>query len=265
MIRAVGHPAEDSLEKSRILVVDDEEIILACHRDMLGLTRTVFTAHDPREALGILERERVDVIVSDYKMPGGDGISLLIEVKKRYPNVIRVLMTAYADMQLVIRALNEGEIHRFISKPCNFIEFRRILEECEGLARMVGHRVSAPRERTVLVAHDSTTSQASLRLMLTPAYQMIATSNGIEALNLLSTRKVDAVVLGVALDQLDGCSIASYLKQEQRSATPLAFWTRGVEGPYEEYLHGCGADIVLDEDDRDAPARLLKFLKKKLS
>ena len=52
------------------------------------------------------------MIVSDYKMPGGDGLALLIEVKKRHPGVIRVLMTAYADMHSVIRAMNEGEIHR---------------------------------------------------------------------------------------------------------------------------------------------------------
>ena len=84
------------------------------------------------------------MIVTDFKMPGMDGLALLIEVKRRHPAVIRVLMTAYADMQLVIRAMNEGEIHRFISKPYKSFEFRRILEECEAMARIVERRATEP-------------------------------------------------------------------------------------------------------------------------
>lgn len=253
------------MNQSRILIVDDEETILSCHRDMFGATHAIFTARSAREALAVLERQRVDVVVSDYKMPGGDGISLLIEVKKRYPGVIRALMTAYADMQLVIRALNEGEIHRFIAKPFNYQEFSRILKECVDLSRIVEHQESRPKGRSVLVAHDSKISQSALKLLLTPAYQVIGTSSGIEALNLLSTRKIDAVVLGVGLEQLDGCSIASYLKKEKRSPAPLIFWARDIDGPYKEYLLGCGADIVLDENDPDSSQRLQLFLKKKLS
>ena len=205
------------------------------------------------------------MIVSDYKMPGMDGLSLLIEVKKRYPAVIRVLMTAYADMQLVIRAMNEGEIHRFISKPYKSFEFRRILEECLAMARIVERRATEPRGGPILVAHESVVSQAALRLLLTPAYQVLTTANGIEALNLLATRKIDAVVLGVGLEHLDGCSIADYLKKEKRSAVPLVFWASGVAGPYEEYLRECGADLVLDQHSQDSLTQLQQFLKKRFS
>ncbi len=252
------------MSKGNILVVDDEPVILSTVSEFFGDEYTIFPAADAEEALRILGRERIHVVVSDYKMPGMDGIALLIEVKRRYPGVVRVLMTGYADMQLVIRALNEGEIQRFLSKPYKSFEFRRILEEAVGLSRIVERRAEAPQGRTVLIAHDSTISQASLRLLLTPAYQVLATSNGIEALNIISTRKIDAVVLGVGLELIDGCTIASYLKKEKGTATPLVMWGTGVHGPYEDYLRECGADLVLDNNDIEAPAQLQQFLRKRL-
>lgn len=250
--------------KANVLVVDDEPVILSTVSELFGQEYAIFAAADAAEALSILERERIHVVVSDYKMPGMDGIALLVEVKRRHPGIVRVLMTGYADMQLVIRALNEGEIQRFLSKPYKAFEFRRILEEAAGLARIVERRAEAPRGRTVLVAHDSTICQAALRLLLTPAYKVLATANGIEALNLLSTQGVDALVLGVGLELIDGCTIASYLKKEKRSSVPLVIWGGGVRGPYEEYLRECGADLVLDENDAEAPARLQQFLRQRL-
>jgi CheY-like chemotaxis protein len=251
--------------QSRILIVDDSAVILSSLQEMFGREFTIFTAPGAKEALSILASTAIDVIVTDFQMPGMDGLALLIEVKKRHPAVIRVLMTAYADMQLVIRAMNEGEIHRFISKPYKSFEFRRILEECQAMARIVEHRATEPQGRTVLVAHESAVSQAALRLLLTPAYQVLATANGIEALNLLATRRIDAVVLGVGLEQLDGCSIADYLKKEKRSTVPLVFWANGVAGPYEEYLRECGADLVLDQHSQDSLTQLQLFLKKRFS
>lgn len=253
------------MNQGRILIVDDSAVILAGLKEMFGRDYTIFTAPHAQEALTILSRELIDVIVSDFQMPGLDGLSLLIEVKKRYPTVIRVLMTAYADMQLVIRSMNEGEIHRFISKPYKSFEFRRILEECQAMARIVERRTNEPLERTVLVAHESVVSQAALRLLLTPAYQVLATADGIEALNLLATRKIDAVVLGVGLEHLDGCSIADYLKKEKMSTLPLVFWANGIAGPYEEYLRECGADLVLDQNSHDSLTDLQLFLKKRFS
>ena len=102
---------------------------------LFGETYTMFTATSAETALEILSREKeIGVIVTDYQMPGMDGLTLLVKVKALYPHLVRVLMTAYADMALVVRALNEGEIHRFVAKPYRALEFGRILDECRGLA-----------------------------------------------------------------------------------------------------------------------------------
>jgi CheY-like chemotaxis protein len=253
------------MAKCRVLIVDDEPAFLSGLWGLFGESYSLFTATNAEIALQTLARERIDVIVTDYKMPGMTGLELLVEVKKRFPNVIRVLMTAYADMDLVVRALNEGEIQRFIAKPYRASEFSRILGECRDLAVLAAGRPEGPRDRTVLVAHDSTISTTVLRQLLSPAYNVLTTANGVEAMNWLVTRKIDAIVLGVGLELLDGCTIVNYLKKERGLATPVVFWSKDVEGSYGEYLEECGADLVLDQQSQDSLSRLERFLSKTLA
>jgi len=253
------------VDKGRLLIVDDEPSLLSGLSELFGQEYSLFTSASAEGALAILESERIEVVLSDYKMPGMDGLSFLIEVKRRRPEVVRILMTAYADMQLVIRAMNEGEVHRFIAKPFKTSELRTMLRECAGLGRLIERGSQHGGKRTVLVAHDSLISQTVLRMLLGPTYKVLMTGNGCEAMNILARQQVDAVVLGVGLELLDGCTIATYLKKEQRSATPVVFWASDPAGPYKEYLAECGADLILDQADPDSLAGLQKFLRTRLT
>ena len=247
-----------------MLIVDDEPAFLTGLWGLFGQRYSLFTATNAEAALELLAREPIAVIVSDYRMPGMDGLALLMEVKRRFPHVVRVLTTAYADMDLVVRALNEGEIQRFIAKPCRAHELERILQDCHALARLSAARSVAPAGRTVLVAHDSTNCQATLRSLLSPQYEVLTTANGVEAMTLIATRRIDAVVLGVGLELLDGCSIAAYLKQERKLVAPIIFWSNDVGALFGGYLAECGADLVLDQRDPDSLPRLREFLKRRL-
>ncbi|HWR97219.1 MAG TPA: response regulator, partial [Candidatus Methanoperedens sp.] len=84
-----------------MLVVDDEPAFLSGLWGLFAESYELFTSTNAAVALQTLTRERIDVIVTDYKMPGMNGLDLLVEVKKRFPQIVRVLMTAYADMDLV--------------------------------------------------------------------------------------------------------------------------------------------------------------------
>lgn len=253
------------MDKGRVLVVDDEPSILYGLSELFGQEFTLFTSASAESALTLIERERIDVVLSDYKMTGMDGLSFLIEVKRRHPEIIRILMTAYADMQLVVRAMNEGEVHRFIAKPYKAAELGAMLRECAGLARLMDRGPGGGGRPTVLIAHDSTVSQTVLRMLLAPNYQALTTANGVEAMSILARQPVDAVILGIGLALLDGCTIATYLKKEQRAATPVVFWASDVAGPFAEYLAECGADLVLDQNRQDSLSRLKDFLKTRLA
>lgn len=101
-----------------VLFVDDEENILhSVERLFSGSDIRVLKACSAREALCILHREDVAVIVSDNLMPGMKGIELFSKARDTSPDTVRVLMTAYADLGTAIDAINRGEVFRFIVKP----------------------------------------------------------------------------------------------------------------------------------------------------
>jgi signal transduction histidine kinase len=107
-------------EEYTVLIVDDEEIVTETINTLLTLETDYKTVifHSPSEALGYLQTQEVDLIISDYLMPGEmNGVEFLLEVKKLQPEAIRVLLTAYADKENAIRAINEVELYQYIEKP----------------------------------------------------------------------------------------------------------------------------------------------------
>jgi two-component system NtrC family sensor kinase len=106
-----------SREATLLLVDDDEHVRRALRRVLRRTPCTVLDAPDGQAALDLLAAEPVHVVVSDYRMPGMNGVELLRQVKERYPRVQRVLLTGQADSAAIEEAVNQSEIFRFIWKP----------------------------------------------------------------------------------------------------------------------------------------------------
>ncbi|MBI1834670.1 MAG: response regulator [Burkholderiales bacterium] len=101
-----------------MLCVDDEPNILSSLRRLFrGKGYDVIVANSGQEGLETLEVEKVDLVISDMRMPIMDGAAFLEKVRARWPDLIRILLTGYADMQSTIDAINRGEIYRYITKP----------------------------------------------------------------------------------------------------------------------------------------------------
>jgi response regulator RpfG family c-di-GMP phosphodiesterase len=113
-----------------VLLVDDEESILNSLRRLLrGQPYDLLLATSGVQALEILAQQPVNLVVSDARMPGMDGASLLAHVRERYPATARIMLTGYADPAAIIKAINDGQIHRYISKPWNDEELQLILRQ----------------------------------------------------------------------------------------------------------------------------------------
>ena len=140
-----------------VLVVDDQPVM----RDMLqkALTRYNYSVHcagSAQEALVILANEKVDVVLSDEVMPGMQGTEFLTLVKDRFPDTVRIILTGQASLESAIRAINEGEIYRFLTKPCNIvdltvtvrqaIEQRELLKENQRLLDLVKKQANSIEE-----------------------------------------------------------------------------------------------------------------------
>jgi len=102
----------------RILCVDDEpNIVASLKRLFRGSGYDVATATSGADALALLERQPVDLVFSDMRMPGMSGDQLLEQIRLRWPQTTRVLLTGYADINSTIAAINSGEVFRYITKP----------------------------------------------------------------------------------------------------------------------------------------------------
>ena len=107
----------------KVLVVDDEPTITDMLKDVFSREPySVFIAASAEEGLEILAQEEIDVVISDEKMPGMLGSEFLSIVRQKYPDTIRMILTGYASLDAAIRAINEGEIYRFFTKPCNVFD-----------------------------------------------------------------------------------------------------------------------------------------------
>ena len=118
----------------RLLFVDDEPRVLDGLHRMLHPYQNAWEMTfltDPREALDLVEEARFHVVVSDMRMPGMNGIEFLTEIRNRSPETTRIMLTGHADIELAMRAVNEGEVYRFLTKPC--IPFDLIKALCDAL------------------------------------------------------------------------------------------------------------------------------------
>lgn len=103
--------------RPRVLYVDDQEGNLVVFKASLKKFADITTASSGAEALGLLERGEYPIIISDQKMPGMTGSEFLAEVRRRWPDTVRMLLTAYSDFDAVVAAINDGQVSRFLSKP----------------------------------------------------------------------------------------------------------------------------------------------------
>ncbi|MDP2827897.1 MAG: response regulator [Sulfuricellaceae bacterium] len=103
-----------------LLFVDDEPNILSALRRLFrSHGYKIHTAEGGAEGLALLGQEPVDLVISDMRMPNMDGAQFLEQVREKWPDTVRILLTGYADVSSTIAAINKGQIYRYISKPWN--------------------------------------------------------------------------------------------------------------------------------------------------
>ena len=113
-----------------VLFVDDEiNILKALQRLLRSEDMTVLSASRGEEALGMLEQHEVQVVVSDQRMPEMRGVDFLSRVRERRPDVVRMMLTGYTEMDVAVDAINRGEIYRLITKPWNDDELKATIRQ----------------------------------------------------------------------------------------------------------------------------------------
>lgn len=141
----------------KILLVDDDQNILFGYERILRKKYEVVTAEDAiKGGIALREQGPFAVVVSDYRMPGIDGVQFLTAVRQSSPDTVRIMLTGQADMQAAINAINEGNIFRFLTKPCNIDVFAKALNAAMDQYRLI------KAERELL----ENTLQGSIKLLV---------------------------------------------------------------------------------------------------
>ena len=119
-ISSTSPVAEIEHREAVVLCVDDEQSILtSLKRAMRKQPIKLLLANSGQEALNLMEEHRVDLVISDMRMPNMDGAELLARIFTRWPDTLRILLTGYSDIESTIAAINKGHIYRYVSKPWN--------------------------------------------------------------------------------------------------------------------------------------------------
>lgn len=131
--------------KHCLLVVDDEPDLVQSVKDLLRFDFRVIGTTRAADGLRIIENEEVHVVMTDQRMPEMTGVEFLMHLRQSRPDTVRLLFTAYADLEAVIDAINQGNVYRYIAKPWEPQELRAILKQA-----VEHYELQAERRRLLL-------------------------------------------------------------------------------------------------------------------
>lgn len=184
-----------------VLLIDDEERVL---RSLAMLLRGRYKLHgtvDPATALNIVERERINVIVSDQRMPLMRGADLLRAVRERSPNTMRILLTGYSELDSVVASVNEGEIFRFVQKPWNANELRDTVAQAAAISSSLFAAGDSPATapatdltEAILVIDDDASVAETVSELVAGSHPVLWARSGEEALEQMEQHEVGLLI-----------------------------------------------------------------------
>jgi len=211
---------DTSVKKARLLFIDDEERILTALKSRFRDRYHVFTTTDANKALDFLSRYPMHVIVSDQRMPTMLGVELLRRSREVSPRSVRILLTGYSDLAAIVGSINDGEVYRFISKPWDNNELKKVIAEAVTIALELADTKPVPvdlpekmRAGVLVIDKEEEIFRVARELMgsLCP---VVYASDLDAALGVMQAQEIAVVVTDVEAEHEELTAMVSLLKQE---------------------------------------------------
>jgi DNA-binding NtrC family response regulator len=203
----------------------------------------VYFAEGGPQALELLQKQPVDVIVSDQRMPGMSGIELLRAARELNPNAMRILLTGYSDLNAIIGSINEGEIFRFVNKPwsnddlsttvARAVTAARVSAAVTATASKAGESVAAPTAGplpAVLVMDDDTRVPPQIQAILGKEYRVFGATTMSEAVDLLEREHIGVVISDTRVQDHPVVNLIGTLKQHHPELVSVILTERADAG-----------------------------------
>lgn len=147
-----------------ILFVDDEATAVKYFQRAIGQLAPVVTGQSVEEGKALLDAhaDSLAVLVSDQRMPGEYGNELLRYARERYPHIVRILTTAYSELDQTVEAVNQGQIHRYIKKPWDITALRMELKQALELSGLRKERDQLVREKLMVLQKQTVASRVGM-------------------------------------------------------------------------------------------------------
>ena len=155
-----------------LLAVDDEPANQRAVRRVLADDHTVLVAGSGAEALEVMAREPVALVISDHRMPGMTGAAFLAETVERYPEVIRVVLTGYPEVELLVEAINRGHVYHFLTKPWQPRELRQVVRRGLDRWQAAAERARLLDEIRAACARAQREAEQRARLLILAAHEL---------------------------------------------------------------------------------------------
>ncbi|KAA0935013.1 response regulator [Psychrobacter sp. ANT_H59] len=215
------------MQKPKIAFIDDEPRILRSLKMHFRQSHDVFITTDATELMEYVSQNEVQVVISDQRMPDKQGTEVLSDIKAASPNTIRILLTGYADLNAVMDSVNEGEIYRYITKPWQNDELKKIVNKATEIAQqtqeitqntMQGNdtqQVSGGSNRNILVLDDDESVYQQIKSHFKSAYTVSWASNLEQAAKLLQKKRFGVTITDSTLNKENITPIVYALKNIQ--------------------------------------------------
>lgn len=207
-----------------VLFVDDEPGILATMRMLFRGKYNLLFANSGAEALEIIRSQKVDVIVSDQRMPQMTGVELLKAVRAASENTMRILLTGYSDLHSIVGSINEGEIFRFVNKPWDNDELLKSVAQAIEAAKLTA-QVTLPsldddepavsKGTGILVMDDDPAMAQKIQAILGPDYTVSGVTSLSGAVDKLESDDVAVVISETRVESTPVTSMLSKLKEHK--------------------------------------------------
>lgn len=210
------------MQKPKIAFIDDEQRILRSLKMHFRQSHDVFTTTNADELMHYVSAHDVQVVICDQRMPDKQGTEVLRDVKAASPNTIRILLTGYADLNAVIDSVNEGEIYRYITKPWQNDELKKIVNKATEIAQQT-HGINpyddnhehVGSKRNILVLDDDENIYQQIKSHFKTLYTVSWASSLEQAAVLLQTKKFGVTIADATLNQENITPIVYALKNIQ--------------------------------------------------
>lgn len=218
--------------KKHLLIVDDERSVRGVLSDIFNQDNVqLYLAKCADEALEVLGSRPMDMVISDYKMPGMKGDEFLSQVQKSCPDTIRIMISAYADMDVIIRCIKGGVVHRFFPKPFIIADFRKSVYQMLELSSPKTEFPETKKEtkKNILLIEDSKYFRNLLIRLLSAKYNVLGVEDGIHAINRARSFSPDLIITGLNLYGVNGLNLIKYMRLEIGLLCPVIVWEYSMD------------------------------------